>query len=50
MAQTDSVDSIDLIQEDGEPVEIPDTLPLLPVRDVVIFTHMVLPLFVGRDK
>ncbi len=50
MAQTDSVDSIDLIQEDGEPVEIPDTLPLLPVRDVVVFTYMVLPLFVGRDK
>jgi len=50
MAQTDSVDSIDLIQEDGEPVEIPDILPLLPVRDVVVFTYMVLPLFVGRDK
>jgi len=50
MAQTDTVDSIDLIQEDGEPVEIPDILPLLPVRDVVVFTYMVLPLFVGRDK
>jgi ATP-dependent Lon protease len=50
MAQTDGVDSIDLIQEDGEPVEIPDILPLLPVRDVVVFTYMVLPLFVGRDK
>jgi ATP-dependent Lon protease len=50
MAQTDSVDSIDIIQEDGEPIEIPDVLPLLPVRDVVVFTYMVLPLFVGRDK
>ncbi len=28
---------------------IPDTLPLLPVRDIVIFPYMVLPLFVGRD-
>ncbi len=29
--------------------EIPDELPLLPVRDIVIFPYMVLPLFVGRD-
>ncbi len=25
-------------------------LPLLPLRDVVVFPHMVAPLFVGRDK
>ena len=25
-------------------------LPLLPLRDVVVFPHMVIPLFVGRDK
>lgn len=25
-------------------------LPLLPLRDVVVFPHMVVPLFVGRDK
>ncbi|EYC50967.1 DNA-binding protein [Hylemonella gracilis str. Niagara R] len=29
-----------------EPLE----LPLLPLRDVVIFPHMVIPLFVGRPK
>ncbi|MEX0830891.1 MAG: endopeptidase La [Nitrospirales bacterium] len=29
--------------------QIPDVLPLLPVRDIVIFPYMVLPLFVGRD-
>ena len=29
-----------------EPVE----LPLLPLRDVVVFPHMVIPLFVGRPK
>ncbi len=28
--------------------EMPDHLPLLPVRDTVVFPHMVLPLFVGR--
>ena len=25
-------------------------LPLLPLRDVVVFPHMVIPLFVGRQK
>ena len=25
-------------------------LPLLPLRDVVVFPHMVIPLFVGRAK
>nr|WP_305882389.1 endopeptidase La [Desulfuromonas sp. KJ2020] len=27
-----------------------EDLPLLPVRDVVVFPHMVVPLFVGRPK
>lgn len=27
-----------------------ETLPLLPLRDVVVYPHMVIPLFVGRDK
>ena len=35
--------------ESGEQFEIPTTLPLLPVRDIVVFPYMVLPLFVGRE-
>jgi ATP-dependent Lon protease len=27
-----------------------DTIPVLPVRDVVVYPHMVQPLFVGREK
>ncbi|MCA9422280.1 MAG: LON peptidase substrate-binding domain-containing protein, partial [Nitrospira sp.] len=29
--------------------QIPGELPLLPVRDIVVFPYMVLPLFVGRE-
>ena len=42
----------DSIEQDLQPpqnTEIPDHLPLLPVRDIVVFPYMVLPLFVGRD-
>jgi ATP-dependent Lon protease len=31
-------------------VDIPSQLPLLPVRDTVVFPHMILPLFVGRPQ
>jgi len=30
--------------------DIPDVLPLLPVRDVVIYSYMILPLMVGRER
>ena len=33
----------------GTQVEIPEVLPLLPIRDIVIYPYMMLPLFVGRD-
>ena len=35
---------------DGEQVEIPSSLPMLPVRDIVVFPYMIIPLFVGRDS
>ena len=40
---------IDEAENKGSHVEIPDVLPLLPIRDIVIYPYMMLPLFVGRD-
>jgi ATP-dependent Lon protease len=28
----------------------PEALPVLPLRDIVVFPHMIVPLFVGREK
>ncbi len=50
MAEADRDDLISIIEEDDKTTEIPTNLPLLPVRDVVIFSDMLLPLFVGREK
>lgn len=35
--------------KDEREIEIPTLLPILPVRDIVIFPFMILPLFVGRE-
>ncbi len=50
MAETDKDDLVSIIEDDDKELDIPDILPLMPVRDVVIFTDMILPLFVGREK
>ncbi|NLW80832.1 MAG: endopeptidase La [Desulfovibrionales bacterium] len=34
----------------AQEAEIPTTMPLLAVRDIVVFNFMILPLFVGREK
>ena len=31
-------------------LEVYETLPIVPLRDVVVFPHMIVPLFVGREK
>lgn len=35
---------------DDKAVEIPSSLPMLPVRDIVVFPYMIIPLFVGRES
>jgi ATP-dependent Lon protease len=39
----------ELVPNDNE-LEDNSILPVLPLRDVVVYPHMVIPLFVGRDK
>ncbi|MGH7423367.1 MAG: LON peptidase substrate-binding domain-containing protein, partial [Candidatus Methylomirabilales bacterium] len=29
---------------------MPETVPVLPVRDMVVYPFMILPLYVGREK
>jgi len=41
MAEASSVETIDLSK---------DSVPLLPLRDVVVFPHTVIPLFIGRKS
>jgi ATP-dependent Lon protease len=50
MGETDKDDLISIIDENEKDVQIPNTLPLISVRDIVIFTDMLLPLFIGREK
>jgi ATP-dependent Lon protease len=33
-----------------QPLQIPNSLPLLPLRDIVIYPFMIVPLFVSREK
>ena len=34
----------------SEPRATGELLPVLPLRDIVVFPHMIVPLFVGREK
>ena len=46
MSEKDLISSID----DDSVVDDSSGVPVLPLRDVVVYPHMVIPLFVGREK
>jgi len=53
MAQIDNKNSEPfdgLIEEHSQKLNIPAKLPVLLLRDIVIFPYMIAPLFVGREK
>ncbi|MDA8273079.1 MAG: endopeptidase La [Deltaproteobacteria bacterium] len=33
----------------AEEIQVPEVIPLLPIRDLVLFPFMIIPLFVGRE-
>ncbi len=36
--------------DSSSPISVSKVMPVLPLRDVVVYPHMVIPLFVGREK
>ncbi len=36
--------------KEGEIIDVPEVLPLMAIRDMVLFPSMIIPLFVGRTK
>jgi ATP-dependent Lon protease len=40
----------DVVEDDGQKLNIPKEMPVLMLRDIVVFPYMVVPLFVGREK
>ncbi len=49
MAKADTDDLISLLEEEEKDVDLPNILPLMAIRDIVVFPDMLLPLFVGRS-
>src|SRR5689334_18466545 len=49
--QTTTIDQEQHVAESGdEQLKIPEVLPVLPLRDIVIFPYMMVPLFVQRER
>src|SRR5437870_495477 len=38
------------LRKEEEPPKIPEVLPVLPLRDIVIFPFMIVPLYVSRER
>jgi len=42
--------AIDIKKENAEKLDIPEKIPVLVLRDIVVFPYMIVPLYVGRVK
>ncbi|RJO63842.1 MAG: endopeptidase La, partial [Myxococcales bacterium] len=40
---------MDATNQEMQSVEIPEELPVLPIKDLVVFPYMIVPLFVNRE-
>src|SRR5215475_4274617 len=47
MSMADDAKKVEVKPENRD---IPSSAPVLPLRDIVVFPHMIVPLFVGREK
>ncbi|HKA22489.1 MAG TPA: endopeptidase La [Blastocatellia bacterium] len=43
-------EEIQIPEQNDEQLKLPDSLPVLPLRDIVIFPYMIVPLFVQRER
>ena len=46
-----NLEELDMVTNyEGESIEFKETLPLLPIRDIVVYPFMILPLYIGRES
>ncbi len=50
MAEEKNNKALDIKKEDAEKLDIPENIPVLVLRDIVVFPYMIVPLYVGRVK
>ena len=50
MADDAKKDEANAVNEVNKDLSKSETAPVLPLRDIVVFPHMIVPLFVGREK
>ncbi|MCF7849837.1 MAG: endopeptidase La, partial [Kiritimatiellales bacterium] len=49
MSAKEDTDTLDFVIENGNEPEMPDLLPVMPLRDFVLFPHMVAPLVITTE-